>query len=187
MATSGHRAFPQMNSENNMKRAILLLALCATLSACKTPYQPLYGHADGGFGGSRTGPDEFKIGFFGNGFTRPERVLDFAALRASEITLKHGFRYFTVNNQHDLSSSSMASFTTPGFTTGTVTTVGNFTTFNATTTPATVHNTPILLPAVGLDIKCYKQKPQTWQDVFDAELVIRKVRAKYKMPLNAAV
>jgi hypothetical protein len=43
-------------------------------------------------------PDIFAISFAGNSFTSPERVSDFALLRAAELTLNKGDNRFTLLN-----------------------------------------------------------------------------------------
>jgi hypothetical protein len=63
---------------------------------CATPYQQS-GYR-GGFTETRLAPDIFAISFAGNSFTSPERVSDFALLRAAELTLNNGYNRFTLLN-----------------------------------------------------------------------------------------
>jgi hypothetical protein len=75
------------------------------------------------------------------------------ALRAAEVTLQHGYRYFIATGIFDQSTNS--SFTTPGHanTYGSVFGYGNYATANATTiiTPPQTFN--IHKPAITVSIK----------------------------------
>jgi len=62
----------------------------------RTPYQQS-GYR-GGFTEARLAPDIFAISFAVNSFTSPERVSDFALLRAAELTLNNGYNRFTLLN-----------------------------------------------------------------------------------------
>jgi hypothetical protein len=53
----------------------------------------------GGYSDTALAPDVYKISFGGNGYTTQERATDFAVLRAAELTLSHGYRYFGIINQ----------------------------------------------------------------------------------------
>jgi len=53
---------------------------------------------EAGFTETRLAPDIFAISFAGNSFTSPERVSDFALLRAAELTLNKGDNRFTLLN-----------------------------------------------------------------------------------------
>jgi hypothetical protein len=74
---------------------LLSLGLIAAVG-CATPYQQS-GHR-GGFTETRLAPDIFAISLAGNSFTSPERVSDFALLRAVEFTLNNGYNRFTLLN-----------------------------------------------------------------------------------------
>jgi hypothetical protein len=70
---------------------------------CATPYRPM--KAAQGFADTQIAADEFRVTFQGNGQTKPEEVSDFALLRAAQLTLAHGFAYFTVEDVTNLSSA----------------------------------------------------------------------------------
>jgi hypothetical protein len=64
------------------------------LSGCATSYKP-----DGFLGGySEVQLSEkiWKVSFSGNGYTNPRRAEDLALLRSAELTLKSGYRYFSL-------------------------------------------------------------------------------------------
>jgi hypothetical protein len=136
--------------QGQMKRLALLSLLA--LASCATSYQPR--SFTGGFSDYMTAPDEAIIMFNGTGFTGGERVLSMTALRCSEVTLGHGYRYFVATEVVDMSSQS--SFTTPGYaqTYGSASAYGNFITGTATTTftpPRTVNiHKPGLMVAIKM-------------------------------------
>jgi hypothetical protein len=120
-------------------------------ASCATSYQPQ--SFTGGYSEYLTAPDEAVITFHGNGYTSAERVGQMAALRAAEVTLQHGYRYFIATGIFDQSTNS--SFTTPGYanTYGSVFGYGNYATGSATTviTPPQTFN--IHKPGITVSIK----------------------------------
>ena len=81
-----------------MVRRLGLLAL-VLLGTAATCYQ-----SEGFFGGYRDtqlAPDMFRISFVGNGYVSKAQAQDYAMRRATEITLRHGYRYFVVLDQQD--------------------------------------------------------------------------------------
>jgi hypothetical protein len=172
-----------------MQRVLTILVLAA-LSGCATPYQKVGTNISGGHSFHRISTDVFVVSFMGNGFTPPRQAADFALLRAAEVALEHRFRFFAILGEFDRSGVDYARFTTPGYTYGTVSTVGNFTTFSTTTTPPTVHNIPIFKPGSELAIRCYDQAAggHTGQ-VFEAATVASQLRFRYKLngPVTATI
>ena len=122
----------------------------------------------------------FQIRFAGNGYTSSERAQDFALLRAADLTLTHGFRYFAIANSAE--GSSISSVTLPGtsYTTGNVTRYGNTAVGSATTTYIPPTSIPIIKPRAGILIRCFQQRPPAGY-VFDASFLSQSIRAKYGM------
>lgn len=82
---------------NSIALALLFVA------GCGTPYRPA---KDGkGYAESQVAPNEFRVSFQGNGQTRSQEANDFALLRAAEVTLENGFRYFAVIDITNTSSA----------------------------------------------------------------------------------
>jgi hypothetical protein len=121
------------------------------LASCATSYQSQ--SFTGGYSEYLAAPDEAVITFHGNGYTSAERVGQMAALRAAEVTLQHGYRYFIATGIFDQSTNS--SFTTPGYanTYGTVFGYGNYATGNATTVITPPQRFNIYRPAVSVTIR----------------------------------
>lgn len=148
----------------------------AFLASCATPYSST-GFA-GGYSDTQLAPDAFRITFSGNGFTSPDRAQDFALLRAADLTLGHGFRYFAIVGEHE--GGSNASITVPGsaYTTGHAYAYGNYVSGSAQTTYIPPTNIPIFKPSTGLLIRCFAQRPPG-DYAFDAQFLSNSLRAKY--------
>lgn len=156
----------------------LLLAACASLIGCATPYQKVGTDVSGGYAFRRLGTDVFKVEFLGNGFTQPKRAMDFAMLRAAEVCLEHNFRYFSVIGEGDLSSSETVYTGGTAQTTGYVSPYG---TYSGTTT-YTPTAMPVFKPGSELTIRCYTSRPGGHAGrVDDASAVVSELRAKYKL------
>jgi len=73
------------------------------LESCATSFRPLKNGA--GYSDAAVGPEEFRVGFQGNGETSLERAYDFALLRAAEVTRGRGFSHFAVVDTENTSSA----------------------------------------------------------------------------------
>ncbi len=80
-----------------------IAVLLVFVAGCATPYRPARG--GDGYQDSALAPDEFGVSFKGNGETSPQQANDFALLRASQVTLEHGFHYFAVIDVTNTSSA----------------------------------------------------------------------------------
>jgi hypothetical protein len=112
------------------------------------------------------------VAFRGNGYTRPDRVIDFALLRAAELTLQNGARHFVVLNGGRDSSQQLVG---GGYTTGTMTpTGGGGYSYTGTTAPPvliTRHSAELIIRLVN--------DPPAGLAVYSAELIRDQVRQKY--------
>ena len=146
------------------------------LSACATSYQS--SGLTGGFRDIQLAPDVFRVSFRGNSFTSQDRVQDFALLRAAELTLANGCRYFGVISSADQSRTD--TYVSPGsaYTSGTVSMYGNTGYYSGTTnyTAPQVHT--YYKPGVGMMIRTFKTQPEGGF-AFDAEFIANSIRAKY--------
>ncbi len=127
-------------------RILSLLAVLFSVG-CATPYQ-----SDGFRGGStesRLGPDAFTVRFHGNGFTGSSRVSDFTMLRAAELTLESGYRYFVLLGETDK----------------TATTVHN--------------GHGWIKPGQEARVHCLMDKPKDGTYAYDARYISRELRRKY--------
>jgi hypothetical protein len=157
---------------------MICLLVTACLVACATGYhQPGF---TGGYSDTQLAPDVFRITFQGNGYTSPDRAQDFALLRAAELTLSHGYRYFGIVNE--TAGGNTSSFTTGGqsYTSGHATVVGSSVYGAATTTYIAPQTFTFFKPRSGLMIRCFATRPEGGF-AFDAAFISNSVRAKYKI------
>ncbi|MGO8763261.1 MAG: CC0125/CC1285 family lipoprotein [Desulfobaccales bacterium] len=160
---------------SQMKKMALYIVLLL-LAGCATSYQSK--SLMGGYSDTQLAPDVFRVYFKGNAYTSNERAQDLVLLRAAELSLQHGFKYFTIVDES--SSTKVSSITTPGSaqTTGTVYGVGNYAQYSGTTTytPSTTHF--MFKPRTGLLIKCFTDKPDNVY-TFDSAFVQESIKQKY--------
>lgn len=83
------------------KKLSLLLSICI-LSACSTQYKA-QGLTGNGYTEFRTSPDKFVVSFKSNKYTTPDKTMQFALLRAAELTIAHGYQYFVIEQKEDVS------------------------------------------------------------------------------------
>jgi len=91
-----------------MKKAkLFLLGLILpvlVLTGCATQYQK-EGVFTNGYSDFQTSLDRFIVTFRANEHTPAEKVLEYSLRRAAHLTLKNGFRYFTILDQKGLEST----------------------------------------------------------------------------------
>jgi hypothetical protein len=155
--------------EAHMKiiRCMAVAAVAVLAAACATEYQK--SGATGGFQETQLAPDVFRVSFKGNQYTSPERVQDFALLRAAEITLANNARYFAVVSSKDQTRRS--TYVDAG---SAYTDKKGYTTYTAPTA------TTYYSPGVGMMIRTFAAKPKG-DHVFDAEFLTRSLRTKYEI------
>lgn len=73
------------------------------LGGCATTYHPKGFFGDGYFD-YRVTEKTFAVTFRGNKHTNQEDVRRFALMRAAELSLDHGYRYFKVTKEREMSS-----------------------------------------------------------------------------------
>lgn len=172
----------------------LALVLIVILSACSTTYHPM--GLTGGYSDSRLAPDIYRVAFYGNAYTANERVKDLALLRAAELTVQQGFKYFSVVEENNY--AKVTSHTTPGhinttaqgssYDSGTLhlnsyggTYSGTSTAYvnaNTTYTPPQTHYS--YKPRTELVVRAFQTKPDD-TFTFDAEFLRRSLREKYRV------
>ncbi len=91
-----------------MRNILVILAL-VLLVGCATPYER--NSFNGGFSDTQISANMFKVYFEGNSNTSAERASDFLLLRSAELTLREGYKYFTVQDKKEIVEKD--SFTTP--------------------------------------------------------------------------
>jgi hypothetical protein len=78
-----------------MKSPINVLLFVALLFAgCASPYSST--GLTGGFRESDLGNGKFLVSYQGNAYTSEQKAADFAQLRAAELCLENGYKYFKI-------------------------------------------------------------------------------------------
>ena len=87
----------------------LILFFVITLAGCSSTYQP--NGFSGGFLETALGGDFYKVTFNGNGYTSPEKVNDFAILRAAELALKNEYTHIIImDSDNQITSTGVNSY-----------------------------------------------------------------------------
>ncbi len=161
-----------------MKKLLGVVGLIACLLGGCTPYHA-YGIA-GGYRDTQLSPDVFRVTFQGNGYTPQERVQDYTLLRASELTLQHGFRYFVILTGGN--STQQSNIVIPGqtTTTGSVNVYGNTAYYSSYTSSTPDTSIPVNSHKTGLLIHCLREKPEG-AFAFDATFLQSTLKSKYNI------
>jgi hypothetical protein len=163
-----------------MKLALLLASGFSlwVLSGCATSYQQK--GFTGGYSETQLAPDVFRVNFQGNGYTSSERAQDFALLRAAELSLERGFKYFALLDE--TSSSKLSTFTTSGtaYTTGSAYGSGSYATYSGYTTYTPGQTYLISKPHTEILVRGFTNKPADIY-TFDADFLQQSLKRKYNM------
>lgn len=166
-----------------MKCRILTSAvtcICAALCACATPYQSI-GFA-GGYSETQLSSNVFRVYFRGNGYTNDERAADFTLMRSAQLAYAHGFPYFIIVDER--SGASYSAVTTPAttYTTTNLTSIGDDSAYG-TSISTTIGGESYIIrkPSTENTIVCFKEKPPAQDIVYESQVVIQSIRAKYGM------
>jgi TPR repeat protein len=156
------------------------------ISGCATSYQST--GFTGGYSETQLAPDVFRIRFAGNGYTSGERAQDFAMLRAADLALQHGFKYFAVIDES--SSTAVSRFTTPGSatTTGSAYVSGGDGNYYGSYSGQTKYTPPqtynVFKSRAGLLIRCFTDKQEAIY-TFDAVFLQQSLKQKYHITTPA--
>lgn len=88
---------------SEMKRLLLpaLAALSLSLAGCATPtvYQPATSANAVGYSEYRIEPGRYRITFKGGSSASPQQVMDYAILRAADLSIAEGYDWFRVSDR----------------------------------------------------------------------------------------
>ncbi len=112
--------------------------------------------------------DIFRVSFLGNAFATDDQVEDFALLRAAELALTNGARYFVVLSSTDKSMDVISTTDSPEFIPS-----GNGLKLVNSISVNSRHR-----PGISLKIKTLAEKAD---GCYDANFIINAVRTKYKI------
>lgn len=157
-------------------RSIIVL-LIVLLCSCATGYQPK--GFTGGFSESRLDEHVYRVSFEGNGFTSVQKASDMTMMRASELTVKAGYRYFGIISQNRYTNNYEWKQPSTTYVSGTATSQGNNqVNFNAKANTYGGQTHVISKPGESISIYMVNEKPS---DVFvyDAVFVYEQMYNKY--------
>lgn len=158
-----------------MKTLALAAALAITLSGCASTYQPR--GFSGGYEEQYRGKTSYRVSFEGNGYTRPQQAQEMAFLRAAELTLEKGHRYFVIIDENTDINSGLTVMPSTTTHRGTVDRFGN-----VRGTSSTVGGQAISIRRPVADLYIYMaDEPFSKEHVFhDARDIVAQVGPKYK-------
>jgi len=168
---------------------LLLIAtfLTITFSGCASPYGPL--GPMGGYTDTKIQEGLYKIEFKGNGYTSDSKASEFVLLRAAELALQNGYKFFVIIDERN--SAKISAFSTPGTsqTIGNAQVIGGPTYYTGTYSGTTYYNPGqtyiITRPIDGITIQCFVGRPININAlVYDAQQVARNIRSKYGMSVS---
>jgi hypothetical protein len=136
-----------------------LITLVIFLGGCATGYHSR--SFNGGYSEIMTNQDSFIVTFSGNRYTSGERTMRYALLRAAELTLNNGYKYFAILSSVDQTSSYNYSNTS-----GNALGSGNSFGYSSFT-----YSGSIVKPGISIRIKCFKEKTQRYE-VIDARFYL---------------
>jgi hypothetical protein len=160
---------------NTVTQTISLCAI-AFLAGCATSYKSKgFG---GGYSETQLAPDSFRVMFRGNAYTSPERMQDFALLRAADIVEQHGFTCFAVENER--SSTAVEGDKTSGtsVTSGSVETSGSEAYMTGQSSRTRMQIYDFDNPQTGLLVRAFQTKPAN-VFTFEVSSLQRSIRQKY--------
>jgi hypothetical protein len=159
-----------------VKHIFIVTIMFLFLHGCSTGYQR--SGLSGGYSETQLDANVFKVSFRGNGYTRREKAADLTLLRSAELTLTHGFKYFSIIDANSYTSYSTVSTPTTYHTTANVYGSGSYAYGTATTTSYGGHTYNISKPSTSNTIICFKEKPEN-SFSYSAEFIYRSIAQKY--------
>lgn len=157
---------------------LAFLLIVAFISGCATSYKSA--GFTGGYSDTKLQDDVYEISFKGNGYTGSDKTKDFALLRASEVALNNGYKYFLIFEGNNTTKTQL--YTTPmqANTYGNVNLYGNTGSYSGTTYYSGGETYMYHKPESSLTIKCLKERP-TGNDIFvyDATQIKENLSNKY--------
>lgn len=148
---------------------------CLTLASCSTGYQ--VAGFNGGYSEIITSSDSYLVTFRGNGCTTDETVMKYALMRASELAIQHGYRYFTVLSSTD--QSRMINYVDTYENTSAAAKSSSRTSSSKAdvqeSSSTSTYSGVIRKPGLTLKVKCFKEKPHLL-DAIDAEYYLDQNR-----------
>jgi hypothetical protein len=144
------------------------------------PEEAFYGYSE-----IEISPTLFRVQFNGNSSTKDTRAVDFALLRAAEVTLERGYPFFVVRDRINASTSQTYAYTSPGTPMTFCGKGGHCTTSYG---PSTTSSSTSRWPTHDLVIELLAEVPPDSATLFvlEAGFVQRVLRERYELETPAA-
>lgn len=151
-----------------MKKKFIFITTAILLTGCATSYGER-GFFGDGYSDVRLKPDTFLVTFKGNGYTSSDTVEQYVLLRASELTLKNGYKYFAILSSEDKTSRSEYVTSSTDVSKGTDVHARSkrLSERSYETESTTVTSGTIVRPGTSIRIQCFVEQPREG-DVIDA-------------------
>lgn len=173
---------------NALAQPAFVVFLAIAVSGCGgyAPYS-YWGGNDSGYSDTRLAENRWTVLYRGNQLTDPAKVTDFTLLRAAELTVTNGFRYFVVVAAGDGTRSNTVF--TPGYGSGIssakATCFGDsVVSCNAAGTSSYTYVPPsayqIVRPGLAIQITAFADQPQSVES-FDAQFLYKSLKEKWQL------
>ena len=149
-------------------RVFLTLSLALLLASCAGPTYREKSKFGDGYSETRLSENIFRVSYEGTISTDQERATDFAWLRAAELTLKNGYRFFKIIDRNSLLKTETRSQPSP------YSIYGSYLfqygeTVSSSTTPTT---------SIIVLMSDKKSKNEVF---YSADFLVREIRSKYEI------
>lgn len=154
-----------LNMKKNYTQLLIVLVATTILVGCATPYQPL--GLSGGYSDTALNQDTYAVSFKGNGATSQDQIQRNLLRRCAEVTINHGYKYFTIVQGHIEDNSysyQTAGYASTTFSGGVATTVVE----PSTTETVTQYTDKIVIKLLNSN----KNTPKT----FDANVILNQYK-----------
>jgi hypothetical protein len=157
---------------NLILKVSLALSALLLIYGCETAHQPYSYFGGGGYKDIQLSEDTYKVTVEANGYTSGSKATNLALMRASELTLERGYKYFIIVSSDDNTYST--TYTTPTTTSLTANVIGNTVIANSQTYGGQSYN--FSFPTPSLTFVIFKEKPLLTTAIYDAEITFKSIK-----------
>jgi len=157
---------------NLILKVSLALSTSLLIYGCATGHQPYSYFGGGGYSDIQLSENTYKVTVEANGFTSASKATNLALMRASELTLQRGYKYFIIVSSDDNTYST--TYTTPSTTNLTANLYGN--TITGTTQTYGGQTYKFYFPTPSLTFVMFKKKPLLKTAIYDAEITSQSIK-----------
>lgn len=164
--------------ETLLKLIAACIASALLLGACATPYQKQ--GLTGGFTETQLSPETYRISFKANTLTSADQVQDFTLLRAAELTLENGHRYFVVQESVDQTQRHVTVVPATTYSSGKVKSSGDKAKYESYSSSSPGYVKEEFSPGLGMVIRTLDAKPAKGE-AYDAAFLVKSLKTKYEI------